>query len=585
MTKRMAYGTALLACLLLWGCGGGDGGVSQTTHDQTLQELEALQAEVRAQEEAREAEERRQAAEEAARLAAQAAEEEAAEQQSQVDALAATIAALTTALAEREAAAEPEPEPVVEAEEEEEEEEAVVTATATPPVTPPPPPQPTTPAEQTAKATQLAEHLMEAFGALADPFALKASPVKSEVLTPGNQRLLRSGYSPGSGNAATMSLTSGNKTGKTIVRSSRMTSMTVMEYFASQRDPMDMTRLRLVDAASDAPTGVALQNGTIPHFTTTPPVTTKWRLPRPGGLSANVADTDNNPDTALDPGTSVADNTVRAVSYTGYIYGQSGRFVCAPAAGSTCQVQITPAYVPNTVNNRYDLANLIVQSVAPQNDGTFAAGGTLYFKPNSGTRYQLYEGGPVGADAEYMLYGYWYQEPSIPAGEYTFDWFAQAFGRAVTWPTGVTGTVYYDGTAVGMYVEKDPNYAVDAHRHGEFVADVILKATSVADADVTGTVDDFRTTPIGGSTAPVTSDRWVVQLQADGAVNIKDMLGTQAGKWDFEFVPAHVNAAADKPLPAVVGGFDARIVDSDDDSADQIDYSLAIVGAFGAQSR
>ena len=61
-----------------------------------------------------------------------------------------------------------------------------------------------------------------------------------------------------SGAGGTMTLTAGNKTGKTVVRSSRMTSRTVLEHFAAQRDPGDMTRLALGDLArlSRSPAGV-----------------------------------------------------------------------------------------------------------------------------------------------------------------------------------------------------------------------------------------------------------------------------------------------------------------------------------------
>ena len=38
------------------------------------------------------------------------------------------------------------------------------------------------------------------------------------------------------------------------------------------------------------------------------------------------------------------------------------------------------------MNNRYRLVDVAVISVTRQGDGTFDAGGTLYFKPSSGAR-------------------------------------------------------------------------------------------------------------------------------------------------------------------------------------------------------
>ena len=77
-----------------------------------------------------------------------------------------------------------------------------------------------------------------------------------------------------------------------------------------------------------------------------------------------------------------------------------------------------------------------------------------------------------------MVFGYWREDPTSPAAAYNVGVFAQAFSEAT--PNGLdmpsTFTATYDGTAVGMYVEQDPNNAVDTHRQGEFTADVHLTA-------------------------------------------------------------------------------------------------------------
>ena len=50
----------------------------------------------------------------------------------------------------------------------------------------------------------------------------------------------------------------------------------------------------------------------------------------------------------------------------------------------------------------------------------------LYFKPGS-QALQLYEGGPVGVDDdEYMVFGYWREDPTSAAGVYQFKVFAEA---------------------------------------------------------------------------------------------------------------------------------------------------------------
>ena len=77
-----------------------------------------------------------------------------------------------------------------------------------------------------------------------------------------------------------------------------------------------------------------------------------------------------------------------------------------------------------------------------------------------------------------MVYGYWREDPTSPAADYHVDVFAQAINASSASPIPGTFTATYDGTAVGMYVEQDPNNAVDTHRQGEFTADVFLEVSN-----------------------------------------------------------------------------------------------------------
>ena len=85
---------------------------------------------------------------------------------------------------------------------------------------------------------------------------------------------------------------------------------------------------------------------------------------------------------------------------------------------------------------------------------------------------------------EYMIYGYWYQEPSTPASG---DIHLRLVFRDFCRPTGVTvdlsrPVLARSTTTVRQSActsRKDPNAAVDTYRHGEFTADVVLEATSL----------------------------------------------------------------------------------------------------------
>ena len=223
-----------------------------------------------------------------------------------------------------------------------------------------------------------------------------------------------------------------------------------------------------------------------------PQTSMQWRITHQ--VSTSVAAVGGNlPMDAEDPKT--------AASYAGSLYGKSGRFVCG---GVDCQVEVTPDYANIAVDGRYAL-----DSVAVAATGT---GSSLHFKPSGSPTLELYTGGPVGADSEYMVYGYWREDPTSPAADYHVDVFAQAFNASSASAIPGTFTATYDGTAVGMYLEQDSNNAVDTHRQGEFTADVFLEVSNAASNTISGTIDDFVNTPTDGSAAPRTSARWVVRL-------------------------------------------------------------------------
>ena len=197
-------------------------------------------------------------------------------------------------------------------------------------------------------------------------------------------------------------------------------------------------------------------------------------------------------------------------------------------------------------------------------------GDVVFFKPTSATAtIPLYEDGPVGADDEYMVFGYWRKDPASAAGPYQFEPFAQAFGGGTTTFSGDTSATY-GGIAVGAYVEKDPTTAVDTYRQGEFTATVNLRATSSTEG-VFGTIGDFVTTPVGGSTAPTTAARWIITLLENNIVSLGQT--TDAGRWKHEYLETR---GTESTPPAVVGVFDAR------DGPAMAPAVLAIVGAFGA---
>ena len=147
-------------------------------------------------------------------------------------------------------------------------------------------------------------------------------------------------------------------------------------------------------------------------------------------------------------------------------------------------------------------------------------------------------------------------------GDYDFELFAFGPGLA---NSGPTGSAEYNGTAVGMYVEQNQAGTAEVtKKQGEFIADARLDWDGT---NLSGTIDDFQTTPTGGSGEPSTTG-WVVELNAvlpntEGTNDLERHGPDGDGSWRYQF-------ASDGS--AVVGTFES-----------ELDEVLNIVGAFGAR--
>ena len=420
---------------------------------------------------------------------------------------------------------------------------------------------------QTAEATQRAENFRDALS------ATTGSPVDITVPTRGSLRLMSNGYNDatlgGSGiRGTTMNLISGD--GKTAVYTDRELNRQVLRHYGTSRDTTDDTRLLFNGAV-----------GTVAELSASPVITqpatgatnVMWRISH--GIRTSLAgghvDDDDDPatpssnddtdPTTTDPLVRPADPTgpTARASYSGSLHGVPGTFVCG---ATNCEIQLTPTYAGSANDEGTSFPLQSVTLTGP--DG-------LFFKPSSATStIPLFQGGPVGVDDQYMVFGYWREDPASPAGLYRFQAFAQAFPAPLT---GTTPTGVYDGIAVGGYAEKDATAAVETWRQGEFAADLFLEADG---ANVTGTIDDFVVTPTGGSSAPKTADRWRVTLGSTGATDVQLTLlpGTTTGTWESQFVATHGTAATGTQAPAVTGTFTAMIPDS-----------VTLAGAFGGHLR
>ena len=339
------------------------------------------------------------------------------------------------------------------------------------------------------------------------------------------------------------------RTRTTVIYADRELSRKLLDHYGSVRNDEDMTVLDINASPLALPSPILLTSQT-------------WSISH--GLSTLTGvDDDNDSNTPTRLPMSAETAKPPQTSYRGSLHGQGGRFVCR---GDGCQVQITPDYEDGGGDNGRHA--LVAVTVA-------ATGGTLHFKPDSGASIGLYEGGPVGTDTEYMVFGYWIEDPESAIGDYAFSPFAEVKlpdSGSASFPA--SGDARYTGSAVGVYVESAPFGSTDiSKRQGEFEAAVSLTATF--GGDVGGWIEEFKTTPRRGSPAPRTSN-WRVTLAdvqtgpmvTGGGATIDGLQST--GMWSAEFVLARTGAASALP-PSVVGIFNTS------------GNSLHLVGAFGAE--
>ena len=446
-------------------------------------------------------------------------------------------------------------------------------------------------AERTREASQRAQYMQAEMLDLAEPIPL-GSDIVMNVPTRGSLRLSRPGTSwrpatlGGSGlRSTTMPLTSAVavNTGKTVVYSDRELSRPLLEHYGSLRDPSNLNQL----VVTAAPLGFAATDddgqstdGVVPNSVGG---STAWQLtlPRSSNLSIGIPKTVAGVSDGQDPPSYSAPTGLQdarmADRYPVSLFGISGQLTCAG-----CQVTLTPAYIVDPD----DASQYVLQTVA--------VGGTaLRFDPNGSPSVHFHNGSDFLGDFEYMVFGYWREDPISPASPYddgAIGVFAQAFTGTGTLDVPGTINATYHGTAVGMYVEQELSDPIDTHRQGEFSANAILTVAGGPDT-ITGTIRDFSVTPTGGSALPHRSERWVVRLMDQSAtpsIVLNNESGTTAGGWNHAYVQAHQHAGrgtSDATPPGVTGTFNARIgnISRTDQHEDDINQdALHIIGAFGA---
>lgn len=341
----------------------------------------------------------------------------------------------------------------------------------------------------------------------------------------------------------------------------------VLDHHFVQREGTDATSrrsaTRLVTAAGGVPFGASLTDITAE--------TSQIKISH--GFSTSYDPPADNPNTDHDEAAGQAPKMPTTISGQVYpvtsqagttTYRVSGRFECGGSPG--CKVTLTPSYDTADANG-----NLLLTGVALS-----VTAGTLYFRP---TTAEIALDGSLGTgivDAQYMAFGYWLTEPSTPTGSYRYEVFGNAVNGAAT-PTTLSVGASFSGTAVGVYVEQGGTGADLSKRQGQFTASVNLSVKT--GTDLSGEIGNFKTTAMGGSSAPTTSDHWLVDLagvgaDAVGTATIKNLAGASAsvGAWEYDLVANHANADPNDNPSAAVGVFDTRIPGS-----------LHLSGAFGAK--
>ena len=403
------------------------------------------------------------------------------------------------------------------------------------------------------EASQRAKNLLAALPDIAATAPTGDSPVTISVPSRGSLTFAQGGRSVASLSTPLLSGERGARltrtrggTDTTVVYTNRELSRELLDHYADAKSTADAKQLQFgADGAA---------NGSLPAISTNFTEDGIWKVSH--GFSSLIS--------ASATGDARAPSKEGA-SFGGSLHGIPGQFLCE---GTGCMITLTSAYNLADAADDPNKLNSVTMAVS--------SGATLYFKPSSASA-SIVLGpsgiqGRVADDSEYMTFGWWGHEPAHVNGTYTFSVFSDVIGTSTNIAAAPgTGTAEYDGTAVGLYVEQDATTA----RQGEFTAEVRLTA-NLTDNEISGEIDNFQTTPRGGSGDSTLSDSWVVELvttsSADGVARIRRTGSTSTGAWSHEFVPKHGGARSEAPSPAVTGTFNT-----------EIDNLLQIVGAYGAE--
>ena len=404
------------------------------------------------------------------------------------------------------------------------------------------------------EASQRAKNLLAAFPDVTGTAPTGDSPVTIRVPSRGSLTFAQGGRSVASLSTPLLSGERGARltrtrggTDTTVVYTDRELSRKLLDHYASAKSSADAKQVEATSTATGFPTLAVGSDNLIEDE--------DWKVSHGFSSSIGASATDRAP-------------TKERASFGGSLHGISGQFLCSGGTGA-CMITLTSAYNDNDPDNVTPTENRL-SSVTM----AVSSGATLYFKPSSASASIVLgpEGiqGRVADDSEYMTFGWWGHEPAHVNGTYTFGVFSdvEGTGLQIGGVSGVSGTAEYDGTAVGLYVEQDATTA----RQGEFTAEVRLTAVFGGTPSLSGEIDNFQTTPRGGSGDSTLSDSWVVVLASGGGVTIRRTGSTSSGAWSHEFVPNHGGARTDAPPPAVTGTFNT-----------EIDNLLQIVGAYGAE--